>query len=594
MTLAGDGVERRLAAILCMDVVGYSRLMAVDEAGTLDRLKDLRAGVIDPLIERHSGRLVKLMGDGALVEYASVVDAVTCAMEIQKAVTANQVEVPEGERIVFRVGINLGDIIVEGDDIYGDGVNVAARIEGLAPPGGICISRTARDHVRDKLDAVLEDLGEIEVKNIPRPVRIFRVRVESAATEIDSKNELLTLPDKPSIAVLPFDNMSGDPEQEYFSDGITEDIITALSKFRWFFVIARNSTFVYKGQAVDIKQVGRELGVRYVLEGSVRKAANRVRISAQLIEAETGNHIWAERYDRSLEDIFELQDEITSTIAAAVEPELAGSERQRSMRKPTEHLGAWDLFQRGVALIWRKERTSIHTGMELIRQAVKLDPGFGLANGHLAYGAYVLLALEWAEYREDVLRQGIADAGKGIAIDHRDYFAYHALGRLSTIAGDHSAAVRALETCVSINPNFSMGYLGLAEAHVYGGDPKKAVAYADTAIRLSPNDPDMNNFLHFKASAYVRLDDFDRAIEIFEKVCAFPTAQYVPSATLAALYVLRGREAEGRKALQNAQRLEPKLSIAIMKNVYGVSGERPGSRSQRLLDALRTVGLTEE
>ena len=334
--------------------------------------------------------------------------------------------------------------------------------------------------------------------------------------------------------------------------------------------------------------------MRYVLEGSVRKAANRVRISAQLIEAETGNHIWAERYDRSLEDIFELQDEITSTIAAAVEPELAGSERQRSMRKPTEHLGAWDLFQRGVALIWRKERTSIHTGMELIRQAVKLDPGFGLANGHLAYGAYVLLALEWAEYRDDVLQQGIADASKGIAIDQRDYFAHHALGRLSTIAGDHSAAVRALETCVSINPNFSMGYLGLAEAHVYGGDPEKAVAYADTAIRLSPNDPDMNNFLHFKASAYVRLDDFDRAIEIFEKVCAFPTAQYVPSATLAALYVLRGREAEGRKALQNAQRLEPKLSIAIMKNVYGVSGERPGSRSQRLLDALRTVGLTEE
>ncbi len=592
--MAGVGVERRLAAILCMDVVGYSRLMAVDEAGTLDRLKDLRAGVIDPLIESHNGRLVKLMGDGALVEYASVVDAVNCAMEVQKAVTANQAKAPESDRIEFRVGINLGDIIVEGDDIYGDGVNVAARIEGLAPPGGICISRTARDQVRDKLDVVLEDLGEIEVKNIPRPVRIFRVPVEPAATEIASENELLTLPDKPSIAVLPFDNMSGDPEQEYFSDGITEDIITALSKFRWFFVIARSSTFVYKGQAVDIKQVGRELGVRYVLEGSVRKAANRVRISAQLIEAETGNHVWAERYDRSLEDIFELQDEITSTIAAAVEPELAGSERQRSMRKPTEHLGAWDLFQRGMALIWRQDRTSINTGMALIRQAVELDPDFGQAHGHLAFGAGCLLFYEWADDRDDVLRQGIADAGKGIAIDHRDYFAYHALGRLNTMAGEHAAAIRALETCININPNFAMGYLGLAEAHVYRGDPKKAVAYADTAIRLSPNDPNMWDMMHYKASAYIRLDNFDRAIEIFEQVCEFPTAQYVSSATLAALYVIRGREAEGRKALRNARRLEPKLSIAIMKNVYGVSGERPGSRSQRLLDALRTVGLTEE
>ena len=592
--MAGVGVERRLAAILCMDVVGYSRLMAVDEVGTLDRLKDLRAGVIDPLIERHSGRLVKLMGDGALVEYASVVDAVTCAMEIQKAVTANQAEAPEGERIEFRVGINLGDIIVEGDDIYGDGVNVAARIEGLAPPGGICISRTARDQVRDKLDVVLEDLGEIEVKNIPRPVRIFRVPVEPAATEIAGEKELLTLPDKPSIAVLPFENMSGDPEQEYFSDGISEDIITALSKFRWFFVIARNSTFVYKDQAVDIKQVGRELGVRYVLEGSVRKAANRVRISAQLIEAETGNHIWAERYDRSLEDIFELQDEITSTIAAAVEPELAGSERQRSMRKPTEHLGAWDLFQRGVALMWRQDRTSINTGMALIRQAVDLDPSFGQAHGHLAFGAFFLLVYEWADDRDDVLRQGIADAGKAIAIDQRDYFAYHARGRLNTIAGDHAAAIRALETCVSINPNFSLGYHGLAEAHVYGGDPEQAIANANTAIRLSPNDPIMWGMLHYKASAYVRLDDFDRAIEIFEKVCEFPAAQYVPSATLAAVYFIRGREAEGHKALQNARRLEPTLSIAVMKKVYGVSGDQPGTRTQRLLDALRTAGLAEE
>jgi TolB-like protein/Flp pilus assembly protein TadD len=404
----------------------------------------------------------------------------------------------------------------------------------------------------------------------------------------------LSLPENPSIAVLPFINMSGDPEQVFFSDGITEDIITELSKFRWFFVISRNSTFVYKGQAVDVKQVGRELGVRYVLEGSVRKAANRVRISAQLIEAETGSHVWAERYDRSLEDIFELQDEVTSAIAAAVEPELAGSERQRAMHKPTEHLGAWDLFQRGVALMWRHDHTSVNTGSELIRQAVELDPSFGRAHGHLAFGALLLLVYEWADDRDEVLRQGIADAGKGIAADQRDYFAYHALGRLKTIAGDHAAAVRALETCMSINPNFALGYVGLGEAHVYSGDPEKAIAYTDSAIRLSPNDPMMWGMLHYKASAYVRLDDFDRAIELFERVCEYPTVQYVPSTTLAALYVIRGREAEGRKALRNARRLEPKLSIAVMKNVYGVSGDQPGARTQRLLDALRTAGLAEE
>ena len=594
--MSEEGVERKLTAILVADVVGYSRLMGEDEAGTLARLKSLRKELVQPKIAGGRGRIVKLMGDGLLAEFPSVVEAVRCAVDIQQDMVGREADLPDERRIRLRIGVNLGDIIIEGSDIYGDGVNVAARLEGLAEPGGICISGKVYEEVRNKLPTAFEDLGEQEVKNIREPVRVYRW-TDAAVDPMPGKagaEGALALPDKPSIAVLPFDNMSGDPEQEYFADGITEDIITALSKFRWFFVIARNSTFVYKGQAVDVKQVGRELGVRYVLEGSVRKVANRVRISAQLIEAATGNHVWAERYDRSLEDIFELQDEITSTIAAAVEPELAGSERERAMRKPTENLGAWDLFQRGVALMWRHDRTSLNTGNELIRQAVELDPSFGLAHGHLAFGAFLLLVYEWADDRNEVLRQGIEDAGKGIAIDQRDYFAYHALGRLSTLAGDHAAAVRALETCVSINPNFALGYVGLGEAHVYSGDPEKAIAYIDSAIRLSPNDPMMWDMLHYKASAYVRLDDFDRAIELFEKVCEFPSAQYVPFATLAALYVLRDREKEGLKALRNALRLEPKLSIAVMKNVYGVSGDRPGTRTQRLLDALRTAGLAEE
>ena len=581
-----DKTQRRLAAILAADVAGYTRLVELDTDGTVAAWKSARDNVIKPLVDKKSGHIIKFTGDGFLVEFPSVQDAVACAITLQEELRSSSLN--------FRMGINVGDITDDGGDVHGEGVNIAARLEALAEPGGICISGDVYNQVRNRIDAVFKDMGEQEVKHVSRPVSVYAINPTKQKTSDHLTSPTPALPDKPSIAILPFDNMSGDPDQEYFADGITEDIITALSKFRWFFVIARNSTFVYKGQAVDIKHVGRELGVRYVLEGSVRKAANRVRISAQLIEAETGNHVWAERYDRNLKDIFELQDEITSTIAASVEPELAGSERIRSMRKPTEHLGAWDLLQRGVALLWRQDHSSLNSGMDLIHQAVDLDPDFGQAYSHLAFGALLLLLYEWADDYEEILQQGIVDAGKGIAIDQRDYFAYHALGRLNTIAGDHVAAVRALETCVSINPNFSMGYLGLAEAHVYGGDPEKAIAYADTAIRLSPNDPNMSNSLHYKASAYVRLDDFDRAIELFEKVCEFPAAQYVPSATLAALYVLRGREAEGRKALRNAYHLEPKLSIAVMKNVYGVSGDQPGTRSQRLLDALRTAGLAEE
>ncbi len=559
----------------------------------LERLKSLRKELVQPKITERKGRIVKLMGDGLLAEFPSVVEAAKCAVEIQQSMIGREADLPDERRIRLRIGVNLGDIIVEGSDIYGDGVNVAARLEGLAEPGGICISGKVYEEVCDRTDLSFEDAGEHEVKNIARPVHVWRWSEAANAKSTVTGSGPLPLPDKPSIAVLPFTNMSGDPEQEYFADGITEDIITALSKFRWFFVIARNSTFVYKGQSVDVKQVGRKLGVRYVLEGSVRKAADRVRISAQLIEAESGNHVWAERYDRSLDDIFELQDEITSTIAAAVEPELAGLERERAKRKPTNNLGAWDLFQQGAALMWQQDLTDLNKGMNLVRRAIMLDPSFGQAYGHLAFGAHLLLIYEWANDRDEVLRQGVSDAGKAIAIDQRDYFAFHALGRLKSLEGEHQAAVRALESCVSINPNFALGHLGLAVAHVYGGDPKKAIDYADTAIRLSPNDPMMWVMLHYKASAYIRLDDFDRAIEFFEKVCEYPTVQYVPLATLAALYVIQGREAEGRKALQSALRLEPKLSIALMRSVYSGLKDRPGARSQRLLDALRTTGLPE-
>jgi len=365
---------RRLAAILAADVAGYSRLMGADEEGTLERLKALRRELLDPKIAEHHGRIVKTTGDGMLVEFASVVDAVRCAVAVQQAVPVRNTDVAADSRIELRIGINLGDVIVEGDDLYGDGVNIAARIEALADAGGVFVSNTVHDQVRDRLPFAFEDLGEQQVKNITRPVRVYRVRstlthpvanapgsplsrtagegAERQRREAgEGSSPALALPDKPSIAVLPFANMSGDPEQEYFADGMVEEIITALSRIRWLFVIARNSSFTYKGQAVDVKQVGRELGVRYVLEGSVRKAGQRVRITAQLIDATGGAHLWADRFDGSLEDVFDLQDKVASSVAGVIEPALQVAENARSAMRPASDLTAYDLYLRAIATL---------------------------------------------------------------------------------------------------------------------------------------------------------------------------------------------------------------------------------------------------
>jgi TolB-like protein/class 3 adenylate cyclase len=340
---------RRLAAILAADVAGYSRLMGADEEGTLERLKALRWELVDPKIAEHHGRIVKTTGDGMLVEFASVIDAVRCAVAVQQAMPERNAGVGADSRIEWRIGINLGDVIVEGDDLYGDGVNIAARIEALADAGGVVVSNTVHDHVRDRLPFAFEDLGEQQVKNIARPVPVYRVRDAAAKSPSAPPPPVLPLPDKPSIAVLPFANMSGDPEQEYFADGMVEEIITALSRIRWLFVIARNSSFTYKGQAVDVKQVGRELGVRYVLEGSVRKAAGRVRITTQLIDAASGLHLWADRFDGSLEDIFELQDQVATSAAGVIEPTLQATEIRRASEGPTQNLTAYDLYLRALA-----------------------------------------------------------------------------------------------------------------------------------------------------------------------------------------------------------------------------------------------------
>jgi TolB-like protein/class 3 adenylate cyclase len=385
--LARERVERRLAAILAADVAGYSRLMGADEEGTHERLKARQQQLIDPKIKEHRGRIVKNLGDGMLVEFPSVVDAVRCGAEIQRAITDRNADTPEDERISFRVGINLGDVIVEPEDIFGDGVNIAARLEALAEPGGICISRVVHDQIRDKLPYLFEDMGEQSLKNIDRPVHVYRIRFASAATGLPTQvpdagsKSPLPLPDKPSLAVLPFQNMSGDPEQEYFADGMVEEITTALSHIRWLFVIARNSSFTYKGQAVDVKQVGRELGVRYVLEGSVRKGGGQVRITAQLIETETGAHLWADRFDGPLEGVFELQDRVAISVAGVIEPTLQAAEIRRSAERPTRDLTAYDLYLRALSQCHSSEKEAIVAALDLLLRVIERDPRYGPALG---------------------------------------------------------------------------------------------------------------------------------------------------------------------------------------------------------------------
>jgi adenylate cyclase len=413
--LGAEPVERRLSAILAADVAGYSRLMERDEAGTLAHLRTLRRDLIDPKTAEHKGRIVKTTGDGILIEFPSVVEAVACAIAIQREIATRNDATAESERIQFRIGINSGDVIVEDSDIHGDGVNIAARLEGIAEPGGICVSGIVYDQVHGRLDCAFLDIGDQSLKNIARSVRVYRVGSKSPLPNPPSQGEgsalaragalALPLPDKPSIAVLPFQNMSGDPEQEYFADGMVEEIITALSRIRWLFVIARNSTFTYKGQAIDVKRVGRELGVRYVLEGSVRKGGGRVRITAQLIEAETGAHLWADRFDGSLEDVFELQEQVAISVAGVIEPALQLAETARSANRPTSDFTAYDLYLRASAM-FRTSRKQIPQALELLEEAIARSPQFGPA---LAFAAvcYMNLVSGDAPDREGSRQKGI-------------------------------------------------------------------------------------------------------------------------------------------------------------------------------------------
>ncbi len=582
------GMTRKLTAIIAADVVGYSRLMGGDEAGTLAALKTHRRELIDPKIAEHQGRIVKTTGDGLLIEFPSVVEAVQCAVEIQRAMQERNTDVPADHRIEFRVGINLGDIIIDGDDIYGDGVNVAARLESLAEASGVCISKVVRDQVRDKLDLAFEDLGERQLKNIARPVHVFRIAASGVGEPAPSAKPALALPDKPSIAVLPFTNMSGDPEQEYFSDGITEDVITALSRLHWFFVIARNSTFAYKGKPVDVKHLGQELGVRYVLEGSVRKSGQRVRITSQLIDATTNNHIWAERYDRELSDIFALQDEITASVIAAIEPKLLAAEGIRAESRSIEDLNAWDLVARAVSHFWKLTAAESATAIAMLRQAVQRYPDYAPAHSILAFALVVSAHLGWTARAND--RTFAAECAlRAAELDDQDPWAHVALGYLAFTARQTDEAIDCFRRALDINPNFAAarGFIGFALA--CDGRSEDAIENSQRAIRMSPRDP-LNFFFvgglaaaHYLAGRYVEAVDWAR--QQVQMRPGSPSGHRILCASLAQAGLIE----EARAAMRLLRQVQPNISVAWIK----ASVPYPDHTMPRFLEGLRKAGLTE-
>ncbi len=585
-------MERRLAAIMATDVVGYSRLIRADEEGTIAALKALRADLIDPKIAEHHGRIVKLMGDGMLVEFASVVDAVHAAVETQQAVTDHNSDVPADKRIELRIGINLGDVVIDGDDIQGDGVNVAARLEGMAEPGGICVSGMVYEGVRDRIDVPFEDLGEQEVKNIERPVRVWRWLASDGAAPKGplGATKPLPLPDKPSIAVLPFDNMSGDPEQEYFADGIAEDITTSLSKFSSLFVIARNSSFSFKGQQLEVKEIGKRLGVRYVVEGSVRRAGYRARISAQLVDAIEDKHIWAERYDRDLEDIFAVQDEVTLAIVQAIEPRLISSEQQRALRKPPENLDAWENFQRGMWHLFKYSPEECQAAYSFLQRAIILDPNFAAAHACLGY-AHCLRVLHdiSADPAEDI--ELALEAGRKAArLDEHEAYAYLTIGRAKIFQRRFDEALAATDQAISINPNFALAHMIRGHGLWHAGRPEEAVRSIDIGIRASPHDSLMWVFLATKAIALVMLKRIDEAISVSR------TAQQDPNA---AIYAYLGEiSALGHTddmdaaadAILRARTVKPDVSISFVEKVLPVAD--PDCR-EIFIGGLRKAGLSE-
>ena len=548
--MAEERIARRLAAILAADVAGYSRMMGADEEGTLAALKATRRELIEPKIAEHQGRIVKTTGDGALVEFASAVDAVRCALAVQSAAAERNTAIPEDRRIEFRIGINVGDVIIDDGDIYGDGVNIAARIEPLAEPGAICLSDNAYAQIKGKLPVDAADLGEQQLKNIAQPVRVYRIRAGGAA------RPALSLPERPSVAVLPFQNMSGDAEQDYFADGMVDDIITGLSRIKWLFVIARNSTFTYKGRAVDVKQVGRELGVRYVLEGSVRKSGDRVRIVGQLIDTATGAHVWAERYDRKSDDIFALQDEMTLSVVGAIEPSLRLAEAERVKRKRSDSLDAYDLVLQAQPDVYTRDPKLAPKALELLDRALALDPTYALAHAYAAEANHTLF-----------LRGGHDEANRTASIRHAEAAIAHgqddalALAFAGFVIGmdkhDRAAAFAAFEASLAVSPSLALTYILGSVILSFAGESERAIEWAERSLRLSPFDPWRSSAYIAISVAHFNLGRYEEAAAAGRKAVQSAPGFGVCYAVLAAALVKLGRLDEAKATAPRVAELIP-------------------------------------
>jgi TolB-like protein/Flp pilus assembly protein TadD len=582
-------LERRLSAILAADVAGYSRLMGVDEEATHVQLKDHLRTLVEPKIAEHRGRVVKNTGDGMLVEFSSVVDSLRCAVEVQRGMAARNSEVPHDKRIEFRVGINVGDVIIDENDLFGDGVNIAARLETLALPGGICVSARVREDARSKLDLPFEDAGEHQLKNIAWPVRVYRVHLE----DVEAKPPpALALPDKPSIAVLPFQNLSGDPSQEYFADGIAEEITTALARLRGFFVIARGSAFTYKGRTVSLKQIGRELGVRYVLEGSVRRAGERVRIGVELADAGTGREIWVERYERALPDLFALQDEVTASIVTAVEPQLYAAESARLQQAPPGHFDAWDCVIRALPFMWQRTRSDNAAALDLLLAALRLDPSYARALGlHAWLSLWDAHAFWSAGGLAAALAPATERARAAVAIDRDDPWARLALGFSHMLRREHEEAVEELRTALELNPNFALGHAFLGLTLAYGAKGAEGVSYLETAMRLSPRDPYFSTFASIRAFVHFMAGDYGAGLDWGRRA-----VRQNPEVTgswrgLALSAAMLGHLEEAREAVAKARELQPDYSVAWVERASPLVREADRAR---YCDILRPVGLPEQ
>ena len=579
-----EHTRRKLAAILSADVAGYSRLMEDDEEATVRSITAYRELMVNK-IQNQNGRVVDAKGDNLLAEFSSVVDAVRCAVEIQKELGRRNAELPEHRKMQFRIGVNLGDVIEEGETIYGDGVNIAARLEALAEGGGICISGTAFDQIESKLGLEFGYLGEQAVKNIKKPVRVYRLNMESSASPVGMSREL-PLPDKPSIAVLPFVNMSGDPEQEYFSDGMSEDIITALSQLPEMFVIARNSTFIYKGKSVNVHQVGRELGVKYVLEGSVRKAGKRVRITAQLIDATTGHHLWAERYDRDLEDIFAIQDEITLKILKALQVKLTDGEQARLYDKGTENIEAYLKLWQARSYFFHADRGSNLLARQICEEIIVLEPDWEVPHALLGWTHWQDVWLRSSDSPEESVQKAFQCAQKAISLNESP-IACALLSFLYTLTGQHDKALEEGERSIALDPNSADAHAWYAYTLYTAGEPTKAVSRIEKALRMNPFPPSW--YFLFLGSSYRLLGRYEEAISAFKKAILKEPTSLFARLFLAVTYAMSGREEEAQAQAKEGIKIDPSFSLEYFAKTLPFKDH---AETQRIVDALHKAGLS--